>query len=75
MVENLNTKREKTEIISKIRLIYNLKLKYDVIRRKIKRKTRFLTQDSARNDPIDFRIKGFSFHDFEDSRRHSITDF
>ena len=34
-----------------------------------------LTQDSARIDPIDHQIKDFSFHEFEDDRRHSRIDF
>ena len=37
-VEFLNVKREKTKIKSKIDLIYNSKLKYDNIRREIRRK-------------------------------------
>ena len=48
-----------------------LKLKYNVIGRKIKTKTRFLNQDSARIDPISFRIKGYSFSEFEDNHWHS----
>ena len=67
-------KREKTENKSKVRLIYNLKLKYDVIGRDIRRKTRILTLNSARNDPIDRQIKGSSFHDFEDEFWHSRTN-
>ena len=35
----LSAKREKTEIKSKIYLIYDLKLKYDIIGREIRRKT------------------------------------
>ena len=39
------------------------------------RKTQIITQDSAQNDLIDRRIKGFSFRDFEDDHRHSRSDF
>ena len=52
-----------------------LKLKSNVIGRKIRSKTRFLTQDSARIDPISFRIKGFSFRKFEDDRWHLRINF
>ena len=52
-----------------------MKEKYDFIGREIKRKTHNLTWNSAQNDPINFRIKGFSFHDFEDEFRHSRWDF
>ena len=38
---------------------------------RFKRKTYNLTRDSARNDPIDCWIKGFSFRDFKDNRRYS----
>ena len=34
-------------------------------------KTRNLTRDSDRNDPINRRIQGFSFRDFENNRRCS----
>ena len=74
-VEFPNAKREKTEIKSTINLFYDSKLKSDVIRRDIRRKTLILTQDSARNDPIDHRIKSFSFHNFEDDRRYSRRYF
>ena len=39
------------------------------------RKTRILTQDSARNDTIDCQIKDFSFHNFEDDCWHSRSEF
>ena len=68
-------KREKTKIKSKIRLIYDLKLKYDVIEREIRRKTRLLTQNRAQNDPIDHQIKGSLFYDFEDEFRYSRSNF
>ena len=42
--ENLILKREKLTKILKIKLIYASKLKYNVIRQKIRRKTRNLTQ-------------------------------
>ena len=38
-------------------------------------KTLFLNQDSIQIDPISHRIKGFSFHKFEDDRWHSIISF
>ena len=38
-------------------------------------KTQILTRDSARNDPIDRRIKGFLFRDFEDDCWHSRNNF
>ena len=50
-------------------------MKYDVIGRKIRSKVQILTRDSDLNDPIDRWIKGFSFRNFEDDRRHSRTDF
>ena len=34
-----------------------------------------LTRDNDRNGPIDWGIKGFSFHDFEDDRRHLRGEF
>ena len=38
-------------------------------------KTWFLTQDSARIDPITRRIRGFSSHKFKDDRWRSRIDF
>ena len=38
-------------------------------------KTWFLTQDSARIDPIALQIKGFSFRELEEYCWHSIIDF
>ena len=67
--------REKTKIKYKIKLFYDSKLKYNVIERKARRKTRILTRDSARIDPIDCRIKGFSFREFKDDRRDRRIDF
>ena len=67
-------KRENIKL-STIRLIYYSKLKSNTIRRKIKKKTRNLTQSCARNDPIDCRIKGFLFCDFENKVRHSRSNF
>ena len=58
-VEFPNTKRDKTKIKSKINLIYDSKMKFDVIGREIRRKIQILTQDSAQNDPIDCQIRGF----------------
>ena len=68
-------KREKTEQSSKIQLIYYSKLKDNDIGQKIRRKTRNLTQSRARNDRIDCRIKGLSFHNFDEKIRHSRGDF
>ena len=42
-VEFLNANKEKTKIKSKIRLIYDSKLKSDVLVREIRRKTLILT--------------------------------
>ena len=45
---NFQTRRErKTKIKIEINLIYDLKLKFNVIRRGIRRKKQILTQDSA----------------------------
>ena len=68
-------RREKTKIKSKINLIHYLKLKFNVTRRKIRRKTHNLTQSYARNDSIDHRIKGFLFHDFKNKVQHLRVDF
>ena len=56
-------------------MIYDLKLKSDVIGREVRRKTQILNQDNTQNDPIDRRIIGFSFWNFEDNRQHSRSDF
>ena len=61
-IENLNAKREKIKIKTKIQQIYYSKLKSNVIGREIRKKTQILTRDNTRIDPIDPRIKGFSFH-------------
>ena len=45
----------------KIDLIYDSKLKSNVIGREIRTKTRFLTQDISWIDPIAWRIKDFHF--------------
>ena len=52
-----------------------MKLKSNVIGRKIRTKTRFLTQDNAQIDPIFGRIKGYSYREFEDDCWHSIINF
>ena len=39
------------------------------------RKTHNQTRDSARNDPINRQIKGFSFRHFKDDCRHSRGEF
>ena len=56
---------EITKIKTKIKLNYDPKLQIDDTWQKIRRKTRNLTQDSDRNDPISRRIQGFLFCDFE----------
>ena len=66
-------KLKKFEIKPKINLIYDSKLQFNDAERKVRRKTHHLTRDSDRNDPINCRIKGFSFRDFEDDHRHLIT--
>ena len=38
-------------------------------------KTRFLTRDNDQNDPIDRRIDGYSFRDFEREHRCSRDEF
>ena len=43
----------------KILLIYYSKVKFNVVGRKIRDKTRNLTQNCTRNDPICHRIKAF----------------
>ena len=50
----------------KLNLIYYSKCKSNVKWWKIKMKIHNLTQSCARNDPINRRIHGFSFCDFED---------
>ena len=59
----------------KIKLIYDLKLKYNDIGRNIRRKTQILTRDSAQINPINRQIKGFSFLEFEDYRWHPRINF
>ena len=44
-----------------IDLIYDSKLKFNIIKRKIRTRTKIQTQDNSRIDPIPCRIKGFSF--------------
>ena len=67
--------RHKTEIIIEIDLIYNLKLNSNIIGRKIRIKTQFLTKDSAQIHPISHKIICFSFRKFEDGRWRSRIDF
>ena len=71
----MKAKREKSELKSKINLIYNSKLQSNDTEQKIRRKTHNLTHDSDRNDPIDLCIKGFSLRDFKYDRRHSRGKF
>ena len=75
LYRKLITKREKSEIKYKINLIYDSKLQSNDTGQKIRRKTHNLTPESARHDPIDHRIIGFSFHDFKDDRWHSRGEF
>ena len=56
----------KTEIKLKLNLIYDSKCKSNTKWWTIKMKTRNLTQSCAQNDPINRRIHGFLFRDFED---------
>ena len=74
-IENRIAKKEKTKIKIEIDLIYYSKLKYIVIKIKIRTKTWFLTQDSARIDQISRQIKGFSLREFEDKRWRSRINF
>ena len=67
--------RNSIEIKTKLNLIYDSKYKINNKWRKIKMKTRNLTQSSPRNDPINLRIHNFSFCDFEDEHWHSRCDF
>ena len=63
--------RREQKIEIEINSIYDLKLKFNVTGREIRRKT----QDSTQIDPIAFRIKGFLFRKFEDDRQYSRSDF
>ena len=71
-----NFVREERENIklSTTRLIYHSNLKSNAIGRKDGRKTYNLTHIWARNDSINDRIQGFSFHDFENKFCHSRGD-
>ena len=55
----VHEEREMTKI-HKIKLIYASKLKSNIIGQKIKKKTCNLTQNHARNDPINSRTMAFS---------------
>ena len=68
-------RREETENKYKINPIYNSNLKDNDTWKKIGKKTYNLTWSHARKDPIDYQIKGFSFHDFENKIWHSRGDF
>ena len=59
----------------KLNLIYDSKCKINTKWQKINMKTHNLTQSSLWNDPINLRIHGFSFRDFEDQHWHSRCDF
>ena len=56
----------KTEIKTKLNLIYDSKYQINTKWWKIKMKTRNLTQSTPWNDPINYRMHGYSFHDLED---------
>ena len=55
--------------------MYDSKSPFNDTRYRIRRKAHNLTQDNYQNDPIDRRIKGISFHVFEDDRRCSRCKF
>ena len=57
--ESSIAKREKITKIHKIKIIYASKLKSNVTRQKITKKTNNLTQNDAWNDPINHQIKDF----------------
>ena len=57
----------KTEIKSKIKLIYDLELKFNT--------TCNLARNCAQNDLINHQIQVFSFRDFENKIWRSIDDF
>ena len=65
----------KTEIITKIKVIYDSICKANAKGRQIKMKTHNLTRSRARNDPINCQIQGFSFCDFENEVRRSSCNF
>ena len=71
--ENYIAKREKMTKIHKINLIYASKLKYNVTRQKIRKKTYYLTQNCTRNDPLYHRIKAFhsTFQKFKNTAANS----
>ena len=71
----INREERKIKIKFKIIRIYYSKLKDNDTRQKIRMKTHNLTQICARIDPIDHRIKGFLFCDFEEENRHSRGNF
>ena len=69
------SEERKTKINDEIKLNYNPKLQIDDTWRKIRGKTHFLTRDSDQNDPINRRIEGFSFRDFENDHWCSRDKF
>ena len=54
-----------TEIKSKIKLIYDSKLKLMLQEDRLGEKTCNLSQIYTQSNPINYLIQGFSFHDFE----------
>ena len=73
--KNRSPGERKTEIKSKINLIYDSKLKDNDTRQNIRMKKIILTQISAPIDLIDCRIRGFSFRNFKDKILQSRGDF
>ena len=65
----------KTKIKSKIKIIYDSKLKSNTTRRYIRRKTGSLTRSRAENNPINLQIQGFSFCNFENKFKCSRGGF
>ena len=58
---NSVSKRENRTKFLNIKLIFALKLKSNVIGRMSRKKTRNLTQNHAKKDPINYWIKAFYF--------------
>ena len=69
------SEERKTKIKDEIKLNYVPKSQIDDTWREIREKTRSLTRDSDRNDPINYRMQGFSFHDFENDHPCSRDEF
>ena len=65
----------KTEIKTKLNLIYDSKYKSNAKWWKIRMKIHNLTQSRTQNDPINPRIHGFAFHDSKSENWHWRCDF